>query len=486
MHSTESPNHLAAGQVTPAADAVSVVGRVLDAIPFNRAHRLILVMVLLGAFFDVMEENSLGAVGPALKSVWNISTPELAFLQTVTIGAMIIGKIVTGALGDHKGRRFALAFNLAIYCLGALVCALAPGYAVLAIGRFIVGVGLGGEIAAGMTMLSELVSTKYRGAVVASLNVGAGGFGNVVSFGFAAVVLGPLGNFFGGPANSWRWMFGLLVLPALLVLVYRRYLPETPRYLASRGRLDEANGVLTRLANGRLKDRSGPVTPYIQHTGTAPVVEKVRLSEVFRGVLLRRTAALAVISWMTFGAQVTVLVLMPTILVEQGYTITKSLAFTMVMNLGSLFGAAAATWAALRLPRRVVITGGAVAACAAALAFGFLAKSPALVLILGALFQFFVLLLNSTIFAWAPELYPTRVRAFGTAMVAVQGNVAGAFVPIGAGLLLDHAGVVAVFVLIAAMYCVMAVASRFAPETHGRSLEDINSNTTSDSTSQGV
>ncbi|MGW7680949.1 MFS transporter [Kribbella sp. NPDC054772] len=390
---------------------------------------------------------------------------------------MIIGKVVTGALGDHKGRRFALGFNLAIYCLGALICALAPSYAVLALGRFIVGIGLGGEIAAGMTILSELVSTKYRGAVVASLNIGAGGFGNVVSFGFAAVVLGPLGNFFGGPDNSWRWMFGLLVLPALLVLVYRRFLPETPRFLASRGRIDEANGVLTRLASGRLKDTDGPITPYIETVGVAPKVEKVRLSEVFRGVLLRRTAALAVVSWMTFGAQVTVLVLMPTILVEQGYTITKSLTFTMVMNLGSLFGAAAATWAALKLPRRLVITVGAGAACLGALAFGFLATTPALVLILGATFQFFVLLLNSTIFAWAPELYPTRVRAFGTAMVAVQGNVAGAFVPIGAGLLLDHAGVVAVFVLIAVMYSVMAVASRFAPETHGRSLEDINSDT---------
>ena len=75
-----------------------------------------------------------------------------------------------------------------------------------------------------------------------------------------------------------------------------------------------------------------------------------------------------------------------------------------------------------------------------------------------------------------------EIRAAGRGAVAVQGNVAGAFVPIGAGLLLDHAGVVAVFVLIAAMYCVMAITSRFAPETHGRSLEDINSNTTS----QGV
>ncbi|MFJ2720966.1 MFS transporter [Streptomyces sp. NPDC087437] len=455
--------------------AGSAVGRALDSIGFNRAHKLILIMVLLGAFFDVMEENSLGAVGPALKNVWHISTPELAFLQTVTISAMIIGKVVTGAIGDLKGRRFALAFNLFVYCAGALVCALAPNYAVLAVGRFVVGVGLGGELAAGMTLLSELVPTRFRGAVVASLNVGAGGFGNVVSFGFAAVVLGPLGNFFGGPDSSWRWMFGLLVLPAVLVLFYRRYLPETPRYLASRGRIEEANQVLTRLASGRLKGRDLPTVPYLTQPATQEgKAEKVRLGEVFRGELLRRTAALAVVSWMTFGAQITVLVLMPTILVNQGYSITESLTFTMVMNVGSLLGAAAATYAAMHWPRRLVMTGGAVAACLAALAFGFLAGTPALVLVLGGTFQFFVLLLNSTVFAWAPELYPTRVRAFGTSMIAVQGNVAGAFVPIGAGLLLDHAGVVAVFVLTAAMYGVMAVAVRFAPETHGRPLEDIN------------
>lgn len=458
------------------ATVSGAVTRALDSIPFNRAHRLILLMVLLGAFFDVMEENALGAIGPALKEYWGISTPELALLQTITISAMILGKVFAGVIGDYKGRRYALAFNLVLYCAGALICALAPNYWMLALGRFVVGLGLGGEIAAGMTILSELVATKYRGAVVASLNIGAGGLGNVLSFGFAALVLGPLGNFFGGPETSWRWMFGLLVIPAVLVMFYRRYLPETPRYLASRGRRDEANRVLSLLAKARLRDPSLTVTEYVPRTADdrEQVQEKIRLGEVFHGVLLRRTCALAVASWMTFGAQITVLVLMPTILVERGFTITTSLTFTMVMNFGSLLGAVAATYAAVRFPRRRVITIGAVAACLSALAFGTLASSAALILVIGGLFQFFVLLLNSTIFAWAPELYPTRVRAFGTAMVAVQGNVAGALAPLAAGWLLDASGVAAVFVVIACMYAVMAVATRFAPETHGRTLEDIN------------
>lgn len=468
-----TPSHGEAVQTVSGA-----VTRALDSIPFNRAHKLILLMVLLGAFFDVMEENALGAIGPALKDLWGISTPELALLQSITIGAMILGKVFAGVIGDYKGRRYALAFNLILYCAGALICALAPGYWVLAIGRFIVGLGLGGELAAGMAILSEVVATRYRGAMVASLNVGAGGLGNVVSFGFAALVLGPLGQFFGGPETSWRWMFGILVLPAFLVMFYRRYLPETPRYLASRGRPHEANRVLSLMAAGRLRDKDLAVTEYVPEGAeiTEAVKVKIRLTEVFQGVLLRRTCALAVASWMTFGAQITVLVLMPTILVERGFTVTTSLTFTMVMNFGSLFGALAATYAATRFPRRLVMTVGAVAACASALAFGTIAESAAAILIIGGLFQFFVLLLNSTIFAWAPELYPTRVRAFGTAMIAVQGNVAGALAPIGAGFLLDASGVGTVFTVIAVMYAVMAVATRFAPETHGRTLEDINEN----------
>lgn len=449
----------------------------LDRIGFNRAHKLILAMVLFGAFFDVMEENALGAAGPVLQKVWNISSPQLAFLQTVTILAMIVGKVLTGVLGDYKGRKFAISLNLAVYCLGALVCSLAANYETLAIGRSVVGLGLGGEIAAGITILSELVATRHRGAAVASLNIGAGGLGNVVSFGFAALILGPLTGFFGGAEVSWRWLFGLLVVPAVMVTVYRRYLPETPRYLLSRGDREGANRSLTILASGRLSRRSPEITEYVpagEHRFGEAQPEKIALSEVFRGRHLRRTAAIGIASWMTFGAQTTVLVLMPVILVREGMTITGSLAFTMIMNVGSLLGAIFAAYSARRWPRRAVMTIGAVAACAAAVGFAFLAKSPALALTFGALFQFCVLLQNSTIFAWSPELYPTRIRAFGTAVIAVQGNVAGALVPLVAAAVLDSAGTVGLFTLIAAMYVVSAVVIRFAPETFGRPLEDIN------------
>ncbi|MED4452026.1 MFS transporter [Metabacillus fastidiosus] len=213
---------------------------------------------------------------------------------------------------------------------------------------------------------------------------------------------------------SWRWLFGLLVLPAVLIVFYRRYIPETPRYLLSKGKIDEANRVLSILVSGRLKHKNLVVTPYLTKDDQTELKrEKVKLGEIFKGKLGRRTVAVGIAEWMTVGAQITLLVLMPTILVEQGYSIAKSLTFTMVINFGSLLGALAASVFGYYVRRRVVLTVGSIFVCGAGLAYGLFSNSVVLILVLGAIFQFFVLLLNTTIWQYAPELYPTRVRAVG-------------------------------------------------------------------------
>ncbi len=172
---------------------------------------------------------------------------------------------------------------------------------------------------------------------------------------------------------------------------------------------------------------------------------------------------------MTYGAQISVLTLMPTILVALGYSMSKSLLFTMVMQGGSLLGAIAASLLGFHFPRKRVLTAGAVCACMAALTIGFVAKSIVVILIAGAVFQFFVLLLNTTIWIFAPELYPTRVRAFGTAFILATGTAAGAFMPLVAGRLFDAFGLVGVFGLAAAMYAVFVISVQSVPETYGKS-----------------
>ena len=183
---------------------------------------------------------------------------------------------------------------------------------------------------------------------------------------------------------------------------------------------------------------------------------------------------------MAFGAQVSLLVLLPTLLVSKGYSVSSSLIFTLIMYAGSMFGALAAALVAAKLPRRTTVVVAGVLGCLSAVAFAELANGAAGILIFGSIFQFFSLFLNSTLALWSPELYPTRVRALGCSTVNGVGNVAGALMPFAAVFAFDHAGVAGVFLMIAAMYTILAVSARFAPETLGRSLEDTNESTETD------
>lgn len=468
-----NPSDLRSTEVPHADNRLS---EVMDRIGWTRAHWVVAGLVLAGMFFDALEQDTTGAITEGLKASFGMGTADLAFLNTVMIIGGLVGRVGTGYLADRKGRRYALSFNLLLYTLGGVLSAIAPNQTFLEVSRFIVGIGLGGEFTVGLALVTEMVATKYRGTVAASLNIGSGGVGNFVAFGLFLVVLGPLNDALGGTSASWRWLYVLLAVPALLIVFIRRYMPESPRFLLSKGRLHEANAALTTLASGRLGRRgSAPVTQYLTEQDIPDVVGRsVPLRTLVSADSLRRTAAIGIASWMSFGAQITLLVLMPSILVAQGYSISSSLAFTMVMNLGSLLGACAAALVARNVGRRTTVVSAAVLGCGAAVAFATFAHGTTLILLLGGTFQFFALLLNTTLATWSPEVYPTEVRALGCSIVNGIGNVSGAVMPLIAVPVFAAWGMSGVFLMLALMYVVLAFAARFAPETYRLSLEQIN------------
>ena len=393
---------------TAQSDKPRTVGEVLDHIPFTRAHVWVMALVMAGMFFDTLEQDSTGAIGPYLIKTFDITDNKLVTINTLTVIGGLVGRLVGGYLADKKGRRFSLSFNLLLYSLGGLISAFAPNYEVLLASRFIVGIGLGGEFTVGLALISEMVSTRRRGTAVGTMGFASGGIGNFIAYGFFVIVLGPLNSFLGGDTHSWRWLMGMMAVPAILVVFFRRYLPETPRFLVSVGRIHDANRVLTILASGnlRLKPADADVTPYLDADALPPTPEHISPTEIFGSKLLRRTAAVGVASWMAFGAQVTLLVLLPTLLVSKGYSISSSLVFTMIMYAGSMFGALAAAVAAARIPRRLAVTVAAVLGCISAICFAEFANGAAGILIFGSIFQFFSLFLNSTLALWSPEAVP--------------------------------------------------------------------------------
>lgn len=440
----------------------------LSRIGVTGAHKQIIALVLIGVLFDAFEQNTIGVAGPQLMQNWGLTGADIGLLNTITFGSAAIGRLLSGILGDRYGRRVMLTINLLLFTIGSAACALAPDFATLAIARAIVGFGIGGEISTAVTMLSEFCSPKFRGTAAGLVNVGAGGFGNFLAPAFGLMIF----TIFPGE-DGWRWLFAALALPALLVVFYRRYVPETPRFLASQGRIAEANKVLSILESGTLRPKNLVVREHLKDDKTQVATAKGAWKELFRAPFIGRTIPVAIAILMSYGAQLSVLTLMPIIFVSMGYTLQGSLLYSMIIQSGSVLGAIAASMFGYYFPRKKVLTAGAVFACVAAVSIATLGTNIYLVLLFGAIFQFFVLLLNTSIWIYAPELYPTRIRAFGVAFILATGSAAGSFVPAISGALFDAYGMIGVFGLAAAMYAVFAICIQMGPETYGMSMEDL-------------
>lgn len=438
-------------------------------IGLTSAHIGIVAMVLFGVFFDAIEQNAVGISGPVLRADWGLGGTQIGLLNTATFTAVALGRILAGVVMDRLGRRTLLGANLLVFAMGSLLCALATNYEVLVGARFLVGLGLGGEIAVAVIMLSEFFSARHRGTAVGLINVAAAGLGNMLAPLFGVIIFA----IFTGE-DRWRWLFGMLVLPALAVVFYRRSLPETPRYLAATGRIAEANTVINRLAQGKLRGSLENEELYLNSETLADEQQapKARWTEMFRKRYRRSTLALGVAVCMSYAAQISMLTLIPVILTERGMSITSALWYTLVMQSGSLVGAITAALIARKLPRKITLTAGASLGIVAGLGFGFFATNIGLVLFFGALFNFSVIVLNTTIWLFAPEQYPTRIRGLATSVILAIGSLSGGLFPLIAGAVLDNSGVAAMFALLTGLFIVCAVAVQFPEETFGRPMPE--------------
>ncbi|WP_029002527.1 MFS transporter [Azorhizobium doebereinerae] len=456
------------GASGPGSPAIRQLEGALGRIGITGAHKQIIALILIGCLFDSFEQNTIGIAGPALRAQWGLSGADIGFLNTITFGSAALGRLLSGIIGDRYGRRVMLMSNLLLFTIGSLGCALAPSFALLCLARAVVGFGVGGEISTAVTMLAEFCSPKFRGTAAGLVNVAAGGLGNFLAPAFGLLIF----SLFPGE-NAWRWLFAALAVPALLATFYRKFVPETPRFLVSQNRVKEANQVLSVLASGSLATRNVRAQTFLTEDATPAARPKSAWRDLFRAPFLGRTVAVAIAILMSYGAQLSVLTLMPSIFVSMGYTYSGSLLYSMTIQSGSVLGAIVASLFGYYFPRKRVLTIGAVLACLAAVAIVALGVNLYLVLLFGAVFQFFVLLLNTSIWIYAPELYPTRIRAFGVALILATGSAAGSFVPTISGFLFDRYGMPGVFGLAAAMYAVFAVCIQFGPETYGMSMEDV-------------
>ncbi|WP_369803774.1 MFS transporter [Corynebacterium sp. CNJ-954] len=383
----------------------------LDSLPVTRRHVKLLGGSGIGWALDAMDVGLIGFIMAALTTHWGLSHTETSWLASAGFVGMALGATFGGLLADRIGRRTVFAVTLLVYGLATGASALAGGLAVLIVLRFVVGLGLGAELPVASTLISEFAPRNVRGRMVVILEAfWAVGW-------LAAAVIGA----FVIPAsdNGWRWALALGMVPAFYALYVRMKLPESVRYLESKGRHDEAEQIVTDFEESdpaRLPFQTGmsatePRQPTQPSETLEPAVSAVSAGGgIWSSALRRRTAALWTIWFCINLSYYGAFTWIPSILVDQGYTLVKSFTFTLIITLAQLPGYAVAAFLIEKWGRRSTLSVFLAGSAVAAGLYGF-AGVGWQIIAAGCLLSFFNLGAWGALYAIGPELYPTTMRA---------------------------------------------------------------------------
>jgi putative MFS transporter len=407
-----------------------------------------------GWLFDAMDLLVLGSVLAAVGRAWDLPKPVVGWIITANLLGMFLGAAASGVVADRFGRTAVFAWTLLAYTLLTGLTALAWSVSALIAIRLLAGIGLGGELPVASTLVSELAPAQSRGRTVVLLE-SFWAYGTVVAALIGALVV-----------PHWGWRVALLIgmLPALYVAVIRRAVPESPRYLASRGRTLEAREVARRAGIAYEPPAAAP---------------RAGIADLFSRTFAKRTVML----WLLWIALVFsyygIFTWLPSLLTAKGFTLEQSLWLNLAIALFQIPGYFAAAALVDRWGRKPTLS--AFLICAAAGSFFFagatLAAQPSVAAVIGwgAVIAFFNLGAWGVTYGYTPEQYPTAVRATGAGFAAGAGRLVGAFAPAIAGVMLARLGSpYGMFVVFACVMLAGAVAVLvLGDETRGRSLEEL-------------
>lgn len=436
----------------------------LDRLPVVRWHWIMIAVVGLGAFFDLYEIFIGGVLGAVLTDEWGLGATGKAFAVSAGFIGMFIGAIGLGIAADRFGRRRMFLVNLGVYALFSLATAAAPNIGVFVALRVLGGLALGAELTLIDTYLSEFLPRASRGRHIAY----------AYTIGFVGVPIAALlgGRLVAGEhllIEGWRWLLIFGALGAVIVWLLRRALPESPRWLLTHGRADEAERVVSGIEDAVRRQYGGDL-PEVQPVPAEPEARS-SLGEMFRGPYRRRTVMLWIfqvlqtVGYYGFGA------LAPIVLTAKGYDVVESLGYAALSFLGYPIGSALSIPLMERFERKFLIICSALAMAALGLVFA-AATVPWLIVTAG-----FLLTCASNVFSngfhtYQAEIFPTAMRSAAISIPYSLSRATSAALPFAAIPLLEGLGPTAVFIGSATLLVVLCVdVGVLGPRSTGRSLE---------------
>ena len=451
-----------AGEVTQRSNAGAVAAR-LERLPICSWHAKVRLMLGVATFFDAFDALTIAQVLPALVPLWKLSSADVGWLIAAGYGGQLLGAIFFGWLAGRIGRLRAIQIATLIFAVTSVVCGLASQYSTLVAGRFVQGFGLGGEVPAAAVYISEITRAKTRGRFLLLYEF-------IFSVGvFLSGVIGTLVV----PRLGWEWMFFIGALPIVIVPVLRRILPESPRWLASRGRMHEAQAATARIEAAIVKATGRDLPPVV---ALPPRIEpKNSWRDYFAAPYLSRTLALWAI-W--FGAFIVYYGLgtwMPTLYRSVfGLGLDDALHYALITNacgVAAVFLCIFTVDVIGRRPIFILSFVGCAASFAWLCAMGI--RDLVMFVVVVSAAYFFATLSALCVYLYTPECYPTRARAQGMGMATAWCRAASMIGPAFVGMVVktDLNNVFLVFG--AVTFVVGAIVVALAPETAGKRLEEI-------------
>lgn len=432
----------------------------LDRLPFNAAHRKLLVASGIGWAFDAMDVGLVSFVVAAIAADphFNLNATEKSWVLSVGFVGMAIGAALGGYFADRVGRKTVFTATLVIFGLANAGMACSWTLAALLIARFIIGLGLGAELPVASTLVSEFSPTRHRGRMTVLLE-SFWAVGWIIAAAIGAFVIPNTGDW------GWRWALLIGALPLLYAVVTRAHIPESVRFLESKGREDEAEQAV------RYFEQASGVAPVA--SPKAEPLPAIRTRELFGHQYLARTVAI----WLTwffvnfsyYGA----FTWMPSLLADQFGSLTSSFGYTLIISLAQLPGYFLAAWLVEIWGRRRTLSVFLAVSAVAAFAFS-QAGSVAAVIGFGMLLSASNLGAWGVLYAVTPEIYPTRLRGAASGAAAAVGRVAAIIAPLLVPWFLTLSGgnKTVAFVIFAVAFVLGCIAALCLPERKGLDLDD--------------
>jgi len=447
--------------------APSVASR-FERLPVTSYQKYLFMIIATAWLFDSMDLGMMSFVLGSIRTDFHLSTAQAGVLGSASFLGMFVGAAISGLLADRFGRRVVFQWSMVIWGLGSFLCAAASDLNTLLACRVALGLGMGMEFPIGQAILAEFMPAAKRGRYVALLE----GFWPI---GF---ICAGLLSYFILPLWGWRGVFVALGIPSVFVLIVRRAVPESPRWLESRGRVDEASEIMGAIERKVAAAHGGPL-PEIGTMTTTPNEARTSsgFQELWQGPYAKRTVMLWMLWFFALLGYYGLTTWLSALLQQAGFAVTKSVFYTILISLAGVPGFLVSAWLVEKWGRKPTCVFTLVGSACMAYLYGRVAGqggSPMLFVPFGLGMQFFMFGMWSVLYAYTPELYPTRCRATGGGFASAIGRIGSLIGPYLVGVILPATGQFGVFAIGAGCFLLAAVVvGLLGEETKGQLLETV-------------